>query len=271
MSTQISSRRFVRSSCVVGGPAVEHAPDELQRAIPTAEQVAIKFPDGTPRALGELDEWYAVTARCDGAFNGASGWALDVVHTIAELPSRLTRRFVRLGPWREEDDFRRIQAHRVRLGDGTYDYRLVGRPARDGDDDLPFEPIIDGRTDPARRRQAARSCSNATPRARLDPVTSVTSRPRRRHVRFALRHLDLQDRDADDQGAPIELDYVYDGAAEARAPCSFASPPMPAAPPRADHRAALALDRLWRRPPDARLAGGDVGAQGAVAAECWKR
>ena len=59
----------------------DEAPGEIQRAIPTADQVKIKLPQNANKAVGDLAEWYVATRNVTRTFNGGAGWVLVTVHT----------------------------------------------------------------------------------------------------------------------------------------------------------------------------------------------
>ncbi len=86
------------TGCVVQ----EEAPENLARAIPTAESVRINLPDSAAReisdapingvsstrnaVLGELAEYYVVTRKVTRDLNGGAGWVLTLVHAIIKTP-----------------------------------------------------------------------------------------------------------------------------------------------------------------------------------------
>lgn len=244
---------------------VERAPEELRRAIPTAQQVEIKFPGGVPRALGQTADWYLVTHEVTRAFNGATGWALDLVHAIVEEPLSSTEGDTYIwGPWRDAEEPAEYKLTVRALEDGQYDYRLLGR--RD-DDDAAFEAIIDGRAGSGR----GLFLLDIDAAYRIDPSDDDGSRGSVLvGYDLAARHLDLDIESVDDTGGPLDLSYTYDGAPDGAGAMSFqviADAGGTAA------REDIALRSRWRSDgagrADARLANGDVAAVSATASECW--
>ncbi len=53
----------------------EEAPSNLKTALPTAEQVRIKLPDGASRTVGQLADYYVITRNVTRTFNGGSASA----------------------------------------------------------------------------------------------------------------------------------------------------------------------------------------------------
>lgn len=248
---------------------VERAPDDLVRAIPTAQQIEIKFPDGVPRKLGEAAEWYTVTREVTLAFNGASGWALDLVHTIVDLPVTSTEGDTYIwGPLRDATDPAEYKLTARVLEDGMYDYRLVGRTRTV--DDAPYEAIIDGRSDP-RGAGSGEFLLDIDAAHRIDPSDAGDERGSVKvEYDFAARHLDLYIESVDDVGVPIAVKYTYDGAPDGAGAMLFrVTTDAGGTAVRED----LALRSRWLATgagrTDARIEGGDVTVPSATASECW--
>src|SRR5262249_7151680 len=59
--------------------------DEINRAIPTSDQVSIHLP-AQARAVGQLSNYYVVTRDVTRTFNGGAAWALILIHAIVQQP-----------------------------------------------------------------------------------------------------------------------------------------------------------------------------------------
>ena len=64
----------------------DEAPQDIDHALPTADQVSIKLPDSKTRAVGQLANWYVATRDVTRTFNGGTAWVLVLVHTIVQFP-----------------------------------------------------------------------------------------------------------------------------------------------------------------------------------------
>ena len=63
----------------------DEAPKDIDRALPTADQVSIKLPETAARlidqnAVGQLATWYVATRDVTRTFNGGSAWVLVLIH-----------------------------------------------------------------------------------------------------------------------------------------------------------------------------------------------
>src|SRR5882762_5305614 len=75
----------------------------IDRAIPTAQQVSIKLPDKAARTLDSLDApamWYVATRDVTRTLNGGSAWVLTLIHTIVQFPpTTVNGDTYTWGPW----------------------------------------------------------------------------------------------------------------------------------------------------------------------------
>src|SRR5690349_18390762 len=75
-------------ACVQNDPA----PGNIDRALPTKDQVSIKLPQTAARTvdgnvLGQLAPWYVATRDVTRTFNGSSAWVLTLLHAIVSTPA----------------------------------------------------------------------------------------------------------------------------------------------------------------------------------------
>ncbi|HEY5935881.1 MAG TPA: hypothetical protein VIU61_14630 [Kofleriaceae bacterium] len=248
-------------------------PEDLARAIPTGDQVAINLPANAndSLALGQLAEWYVATRGVTLTFNGGSAWVLGLIHAIVQYPvTTVDGDTYTWGPWSSALDPAEYKLDVKDVGDGTYEYVLSGRSKTTAG--AGFEKIIDGFADPRPGHLKGNGeftvDFDAGKRANpIDPgdargIVGVT-------YDLTARHLDLTIRSTDDNGAPVMAFYAYDEAADGSGDMVF-DVEGDAGGTAANEQ--ITLRSRWLQTgagrADARLTGGDVGT-GAIASECW--
>src|SRR5258706_3409851 len=116
--------------------------DEIDRAIPTSDQVSIKLP-GQARTVGELAPYYVVTRAVTRTFNGGSAWVLVLIHTIVQYPvTSVHGDTYTWGPWSGALDPAEYKLDVTANVDGTFDYTLSGRAKTVANST--FEAVLDG-------------------------------------------------------------------------------------------------------------------------------
>ena len=248
-------------------------PEDLARAIPTGDQVAINLPANAndALALGQLAEWYVATRGVTLTFNGGSAWVLGLIHAIVQYPvTSVDGDMYTWGPWSSALDPAEYKLDVKDVGDGTYEYVLSGRSKTTAG--AGFEKIIDGFADPRPGHLKGNGeftvDFDAGKRANpIDPgdargIVGVT-------YDMTARHLDLTIKSTDDNGAPVMAFYAYDEAADGSGDMVFDVEGDAGGTPANEQ---ITLRSRWLQTgagrADARLTGGDVGT-GAIASECW--
>jgi hypothetical protein len=147
------------TGCVVQ----EEAPENLARAIPTAESVRINLPDTAAReisdapvngvsstrnaVLGELAEYYVVTRNVTRDLNGGAGWVLTLVHAIVQMPPTTVEGNVYTwGPGSDALDPADYRLIVTENDNGSFDWSLDGRSKIVADAD--FEAVVYGNAMP---------------------------------------------------------------------------------------------------------------------------
>jgi hypothetical protein len=245
---------------------------EIDRAIPTAEQVKIKLPDSNQRAVGQLASWYVATRDVTRTFNGSAAWVLVLLHTVVQLPpTSVHGDVVTWGPGSDALSPADYKLDVRVVGNGTFEYTLSGKSKTIAN--AKFEAVIDGVADPRAgdNKGSGEFLIDFDAGKRVNPIDSGTAKGTVNvHYDLAKGHLDLQVTSTDDKGSPVEADYAYNGAADGGGDMTFD------VSGNAGGTALLETVTLRSRwlgtgagRADARLAGGDLGAQQAIASECW--
>ena len=248
------------------------APSSMRTAIPTADQVEIKLPAGATRTLGELAQWYVATRNVTRTFNGGSAWVLTLIHTIVQFPvTTVDGNKYTWGPWSDALDPAEYKLDVRDIGDGTYAYQLSGRSKLQAGSQ--FEVVVDGTSDP----RAGELKGNGTflldfeAGRRVNPIDAGDARGSVT-VKYDLtaKHLDLGIDSIDDRGQPVTADYAYTETVGGGGDMLF-NVSGNAGGTAANEQ--ITLRSRWQATgagrADARLAGGDLGAVGAIASECW--
>lgn len=247
-------------------------PEEIARAIPTAEQVRIKLPANAARTLGDLANYYVVTRDVTRTLNGGTGWVLVLVHAIVQYPvTSIDGNVYTWGPWSDALDPAEYKLDVTDNGDGTYDYQLSGRNKTVASSQ--FEVVIDGHADP--RAGDLQGNGDFTldfdASRRVNPVDAgdakgvVTVQ-----YDLAARHLDMVAMAPDDNGNPAMFEYAYNETLDGGGDMVFNATADAGGTAAAEN---IVIRSRWQGNGagrgDARLAGGDLGTTQAIASECW--
>jgi hypothetical protein len=247
-------------------------PDEIRRAIPTAEQVRIKLPQSQARALGELSSYYVVTRDVTRTLNGGSAWVLVLIHTIVQYPvTTIQGDTYTWGPWSGALDPAEYRLDVTANADGTFDYALAGKSKLEAG--ASYETVISGHADPRPGHLQGNGDFTIDFDAgkRVNPIDSGDARG---HVTvtydLAARQLDLVAVSSDANGNPATAEYAYQETASGGGDMVFAITADVGGTALAEN---LVLRSRWQADGagrgDARLAGGDLGSDQAIASECW--
>lgn len=261
------------SLVAVGCVKQDEAPtSEIQRAIPTAEQVQIKLPENQARMLGEIADYYKVTRDVTRTLNGGSAWVLILIHAIVQYPvTSINGNVYTWGPWSDTLDPAEYKLDVTDNGDGTYDYVLSGRNKTLAGSQ--FENVIEGHADPTPGELQGNGDFKIDFDAgkRVNPVDSGDAKGTVIvQYDLAARHLDLIAQAPDANGNPAMFEYAYNETLDGGGDMVFnvtADGGGTAAAENMVIRSRWQADGAGRG--DARLAGGDLGAAQAIASECW--
>lgn len=246
---------------------------DVDRALPTQDQVKIHLPEGQTRTIGQLANYYVVTRDVTRTFNGSTGWVLALVHAIVQYPvTSVSGNVYTWGPWSDALDPAEYRLDVTANGDGTYDYTLSGRSKTITAST--FEMLISGTANPT----ADETKGNGTlfldfdAMKRVDPIDNPTAKGTvAANYDLAARHLDLHIETTDDvTNAPTQADYAYGEGADGSGDMTFdvhANAGGTALNEEMTVRSRWTAQGAGRG--DARVAGGDLGSAQAIASECW--
>lgn len=261
------------ASSLVACVQQDDAPAGLKTALPTADQVRIKLPEGSSRTLGQLADYYVITRGVTRTFNGGSAWVLILLHSIVQYPvTSVNGDTYTWGPWSDALDPAEYKLDVRDVGDGTYEYRLSGRSKTEAN--AQFEVVIDGVADPrpGELRGNGTFLLDFDAARRVNPVDAANDRGQV-EVRYdlAARHLDLGIVSTDAQGNPVSAEYAYDEAADGSGEMSFSVDGDAGGGAAQEH---LQIISQWAATgtgrADASATGGDIGANVTVSlTECW--
>lgn len=257
----------------------DEAPQNIDKALPTADQVSIKLPQSAARtidgnAVGQLATWYVTTRDVTRMFNGGSAWVLTLVHAIVQFPSTSTSgNTVTWGPWSDALNPAEYKLDVKVIGDGTYAYTLSGRSKTKAS--AAFEVVVDGIADPraGELKGSGEFLIDFDAGKRVNPVDSGDAKGSV-DVRYNLaqRHLDLTVMSTDDQGKPVSADYAYNDTADGAGNMMF-DVSSDFAGSATSLKETLTLRSRWLATgagrADARIGGGDFGIAQITASECW--
>jgi hypothetical protein len=264
---------LVSLTAAAGCVKQDAAPAELVKGIPTADQVKIKLPLGTAKTIGELAPWYVSTRNITRTFNGGTGWVLVLIHTIVQYPvTSINGDTYTWGPWTDALSPSEYRLDVTALADGTFDYQLAGRNKTVAGST--FENVIDGHSDP--RAGEALGSGNFVldfdAGKRVNPVDGANDKGQLAiKYDLATKHLDLSMISTDATGAPVAADYAYNEAADGGGDMVFGIHGD------TNNNGSLSEDVVLRSRwlstgagrADARISGGDLGSNKAIASECW--
>lgn len=271
----ILTKFLVAATCISLTACVQkdEAPSALSRAIPTAEQVAIKLPDNKNRAVGDLAEFYVTTRDITRTFNGASAWVLILIHTIVQFPvTTVEDNKYTWGPFSDALDPAEYKLTVIDNGDNTYAYALAGRNKIDG---TAFEDVITGLADDNAGEglgsglfkldfEAGRRVNpidaDADARGTVEVVYDLADKAQVMHINST-----------DDLGAPVEATYAYNEGDDGGGEMVFGIEGDMGGGPEAE--AALIHSR-WLGTGEGRadvaMKGGNTeNPEGVLASECW--
>jgi hypothetical protein len=267
--------RLLAATCTLSLVACipqDQAPDEIARAIPTADQVSIKLPQGSNRTIGQLANWYVATRDVTRTFNGGSAWVLILIHTIVKFPvTSVDGDTYTWGPWSNALDPAEYKLDVTAVGDGTFEYQLSGRSKTQAGST--FEVVIDGAADPRPGELKGNGgfLLDFDASKRVNPIDSGDAKGTI-DVRYdlAARHLDLAIESTDAAGKPVVADYAYNERAGGAGDMTFSLSTDAGGGPALEN---ATLRSRWEASgagrADGRIAGGDLGALQATASECW--
>jgi hypothetical protein len=246
--------------------------DEISRAIPTSDQVAIKLP-GQSRMVGELAKYYVVTRGVTATFNGGSAWVLILIHSIVQFPvTSVSGDKYTWGPWSGSLDPAEYKLEVTANADGTFDYTLSGRSKTEANST--FEAVIDGHADPTPGELQGNGnfLIDFDASQRVNPIDTGDAKGQVDvHYDLAARHLDLHIMTQNAQNEPVSADYAYNAGADGSGDMTFSAQADIGGPTTAAEN--LTIRSRWLATGDgrgdARIDGGDLGAVQAVASECW--
>lgn len=260
-------------STLVGTGCVKQdaPPDEIGRAIPTADQVQIKLPVAG-RTLGEVADYYRVTRDVTRTLNGGSAWVLILIHAIVQYPvTSVSGNVYTWGPWSEALDPAEYRLDVTANGDGTFDYKLSGRNKTVANSQ--FELIIDGHADPTPGELQGNGDFSIDFDAsrRVNPVDAGDAKGSVVVTYdLAARHLDMHAMGPDANGNIAAFDYAYNQSLDGGGDMVFNANADIGGTATAENfvvRSRWQADGAGRG--DARIAGGDLGTASATASECW--
>jgi len=271
-------KSFLAATCALGlvacvkqdGGAVDT--QDVDRALPTADQVSIKLPDSTARSVGQLATWYVATRDVTRTFNGGSTWVLVLLHAIVKFPVTTVKDdTLTWGPWSDALSPAEYKLDVHVVGDGTYAYTLSGRSKTEVG--AQFEAVVDGTADPraGELKGSGKFLIDFDAGKRINPIDSGDAKGTVEvGYDLAQRHLDLALMSTDDTGQAVVADYAYNEATDGSGDMVFDVSSNAGGGAQLE---TVTLRSRWLATgagrADARLAGGDLGTTQATASECW--
>jgi hypothetical protein len=248
-------------------------PEGIDKAIPTNDQVAINLPDSSVRTVGQLATFYVETRGVTEMFNGGAAWVLVLIHSIVEQPATsVSGNVYTWGPGSGNALDPAIYRLDVTANsDGTYDYVLSG--AAKSDPSQHFVAVITGHADPrAGEDQGNGDFLLDFDAARtIDPIDNANNKGQiHADYDLAARHLDLMIDSTDANNQPVSLGYAYDQTAAGGGDMTLQLVANIGGTPAEEN---VTLRSRWLSTGagrgDARIDGGDLGSEQAIASECW--
>jgi len=253
----------------------------VDMAIPRAQDMRVNLPenDGAMQAaVGEISEYYALTRGITLTFNAGAGFVLVLVHAIVQHPATTVEGTTYTwGPYSEPlapAEWRLVVTDNL---DGSYDWSLDGRSKIDGGD---FVSAISGlAVEGANPYRGSGDFSlDFDALKALDPIAFVGSNGGTVAVVY-----DLENRDGtqaslqmhidapNEAGEPIVADYLYAENEDRSGDFQFSLPvdvnEDGSAMENVVLRSRWLADGSGRG--DARVSGGDAGADIIEASQCW--
>ena len=259
------------SAVLATGCVQKDPPNDIAKSIPTSDQVQIKLPQGATRQLGELAPYYVATRGVTATFNGGTAWVLVLIHAIVLLPpTSVAGDVYTWGPGSNALDPADYRLDVTANADGTYDYVLSGQSKTNPDG---FKAIIDGHADPRPGELQGNGEFHIDFDASrtVNPVDNGTAKGQVAVTYdLATRHLGLDIASTNDAGQPVMATYGYDETADGGGNMTFNVDANVGGTAAAEQ---LTLRSRWLATgagrADARVAGGDLGPDQAIASECW--
>lgn len=247
----------------------DQRPEGLEQALPTAEQLSIKLPEGQTRAVGQLAEYYTHTRNITRTLNGSSAWVLILIHSIVQYPvTTVDGNVYTWGPWGEGLDPAEYKLVVTAKDNGSFEYQLAGRPRNTTGS---FETVISGTAIPGATETTGRGqlLLDFDAAERVNPVDNDGKGQLTIAYDFAQRTLAL-DAVSVENNRPVTAHYAYTDTADGAGNMVFGL--------RGDAGGGAGLESLTLRSRwqaggagrgDARVVGGDVGQNEITASECW--
>ncbi|HEY1558163.1 MAG TPA: hypothetical protein VGF94_25215 [Kofleriaceae bacterium] len=248
-------------------------PEGIAKAIPTSAQVSINLPDTSARTVGQLATFYVETRGVTEMFNGGAAWVLVLIHSIVSTPATSVNGNVYTwGPGSGNALDPAIYRLDVTANDdGTYDYVLSG--AAKSDPSEHFVAVITGHSDPTAGDDKGNGdfLLDFDAARTIDPIDNANNKGQiHADYDLAARHLDLMIDSTDANNQPASLAYAYDQTADGGGDMTLQ---LVANIGGTDAEENVTLRSRWAATGagrgDARIAGGDLGSEQAVASECW--
>ncbi|MFT3696086.1 MAG: hypothetical protein QM831_23310 [Kofleriaceae bacterium] len=262
-------------SLLAGCVRTDTAPsDDINAALPTAEQVKINLPQTATRSVGDLSSYYVVTRAATNTFNGGAAWVLTLIHTVVQFPvTSVSGNVYTWGPWTGDAlDPAEYKLDVTDNGDGTYTYQFSGRNKTAGNG-AAFESIISGTADP----RAGELQGNGTflldldASKRVDPIDNATNKGQiTASYDLSARTLALHIVSTNDDGSPVDATYNYQSDTSGGGNMTFdilGNAGGTALLEDMTVRSRWMSDGSGRG--DARVTGGDLGSEAAIASQCW--
>ena len=284
------------SSVLATACVQQEAPENIARALPTADSVRINLPETAARTetqsrdgisssrnavLGELAQYYVVTRQVTRDLNRGAGWVLLLVHTIVQTPpTTVNGNVYTWGPGSGALDPADHRLVVTENDDGSYDWSLDGRSKLvEGSQ---FEAIIFGNAIPGEEAHRGHGSFSIDFDAgeRVNPVDNdqiglVT-------VQYNLEDpndeipalqmiIDSRELDAEGTERDVHFEYLYDENAEGAGNFEFTIHGD------LEDEGTLQEDAVIRSRwlstgagrADLRMQSGDLGDLVVEASECW--
>ncbi|HUJ59924.1 MAG TPA: hypothetical protein VLX92_15575 [Kofleriaceae bacterium] len=279
-------KSLLAATCLLGVSASgcikqDGAPGEIGRAIPTSDQVAINLPattSGTSSRLeaptvGQLATYYLATRGVTQTFNGGSAWVLILVHTIVSYPvTSVDGNVYTWGPWTGNAlDPADYKLDVTANADGTYDYVLSGHQKSDTTDH--FIAVLTGHADPTpgENKGNGNFLLDFDAARTVDPIDNANNHGQVKvDYDLAKMHLDLTITTTDANNQAQSLDYAYDQTTDGGGSMQLqlvANVGGTAAEENVELHSRWLGTGAGRG--DAKISGGDLGSEQAIASECW--
>lgn len=277
-TTALALLTLVSTGCII-----QEAAPPIGQALPTADNVRIKLPEGAEaQALGQLADYYVITRNVSRDLNGGAAWVLIWVHAVVQFPpTTVDGDTYTWGPGSNALDPAEHRLVVVDNGDGTYDWSLDGRSKLDPSAE--FEPVIYGHAVPGAiaHRGSGSFVLDFDAAERVNPIDNdavgtVTVvydlEPEGVDLAGTLDMIiDTRELDGDGVEQDVHFEYGYAERTDGSGELSFAIHGD------LDDDGALVEDALIRSRwlatgagrADVRVQGGDLGALVVEASECW--